>query len=42
MSRSLEGRETQMEALREALVAGEASGVAEPFDFDTFIAMKKS
>lgn len=31
-----------MEALREALAAGEASGVAESFDFDTFIAMKKS
>lgn len=40
--RLLEDRESQMEALREALVAGEVSGGAEPFDFDAFIAMKKS
>ncbi|MGF3055490.1 type II toxin-antitoxin system ParD family antitoxin [Microbacterium sp. YY-01] len=40
--RLLEDRETQMRALREALVAGEAGGVPEPFDFDEFIAAKKS
>ncbi|WP_336651138.1 MULTISPECIES: type II toxin-antitoxin system ParD family antitoxin [unclassified Leucobacter] len=40
--RLLEDRETQMAALREALVEGEASGAAEPFDFDAFIAAKRS
>lgn len=40
--RLLEDRETQMAALREALIAGEASGVPEPFDFDAFIAAKRS
>lgn len=39
--RLLEDRETQMAALREALLAGEASGKPEPFDFDAFIAAKK-
>ena len=29
-------------ALRAALVAGEGSGEPEPFDFDAFIAAKKS
>ena len=38
--RLLEDRETEMSALREALVAGEGSGQAEPFDFDAFIAAK--
>ncbi|MFT3899788.1 MAG: type II toxin-antitoxin system ParD family antitoxin [Gordonia sp. (in: high G+C Gram-positive bacteria)] len=39
--RLLEDRETQMSALRQALVDGEASGAAEDFDFDAFIADKK-
>ena len=39
--RLLEDQETQMAALRAALVAGENSGEAEPFDFDAFIASKK-
>lgn len=40
--RLLEDRETQLSVLRAALVAGEASGEAEPFDFEAFIAAKKS
>ena len=40
--RLLEDRETQMTALREALAVGEASGEPAPFDFDAFIAAKKS
>ncbi|GED97590.1 type II toxin-antitoxin system ParD family antitoxin [Gordonia crocea] len=40
--RLLEDRETQLAALRAALVAGEDSGEAEPFDFDAFVAAKKS
>lgn len=40
--RLLEDQETQMAALRAALVAGEESGQAEPFDFDAFIAAKKA
>ncbi|KQP54522.1 type II toxin-antitoxin system ParD family antitoxin [Agreia sp. Leaf283] len=39
--RLLEDQETQMSALRAALVAGEQSGDAEPFDFDAFVASKK-
>lgn len=35
--RLLEDQETQMAALRSALVAGEDSGEAQPFDFDAFI-----
>jgi antitoxin ParD1/3/4 len=38
----LEDQETRIAALRAALVAGEESGTAEPFDFDAFIAAKKS
>ena len=38
--RLLEDQETEMSALREALASGEASGQAEPFDFDAFIAAK--
>ncbi|CAM5290487.1 type II toxin-antitoxin system ParD family antitoxin [Leifsonia shinshuensis] len=40
--RLLEDQETQMSALRAALVAGEESGEPEAFDFDAFIASKKS
>lgn len=40
--RLLEDQETQMAALRAALIAGEDSGAAEPFDFDAFIAAKKA
>lgn len=39
--RLLEDHETRLEALRAALVAGEQSGEAEPFDFDAFVASKK-
>ena len=38
--RLLEDRETEMSALREALASGEASGQAQSFDFDAFIAAK--
>ncbi len=40
--RLLEDQETQMAALRNALVAGEQSGEAEVFDFDAFVTAKKS
>ncbi|MCY4559399.1 MAG: type II toxin-antitoxin system ParD family antitoxin [Chloroflexi bacterium] len=40
--RLLEEHETRVEALREALVEGERSGSASPFDFDEFIDRKKS
>lgn len=40
--RLLEDQETQMSALRAALIVGEESGQAESFDFDAFIASKKS
>lgn len=40
--RLLEDQETRMAGLRAALAAGEASGEPEPFDFDEFIAAKKS
>ncbi len=40
--RLLEDQETQLAALRAALVAGEESGTPEVFDFDAFIAAKKS
>jgi antitoxin ParD1/3/4 len=29
--------EAKLEALRQALIEGEQSGIAEPFDFDAFI-----
>ena len=38
--RLLEERESHMSALRAALVEGERSGDAEPFDLDAFLAMK--
>lgn len=40
--RLLEDEETRNLALRAALVAGEESGAPEAFDFDAFIAAKKS
>lgn len=40
--RLLEDRETQLEALREALATGERSGVSTPFDFDAFLAHKRA
>ena len=40
--RLLEEHEARVEALREALIEGEESGPATPFDFDAFIAGKKS
>ena len=40
--RLLEDQDTRVAALRAALIAGEESGAAEPFDFDAFIAAKKS
>jgi antitoxin ParD1/3/4 len=40
--RLLEEHEARVEALREALIEGERSGSAIPFDFDAFIERKKS
>ena len=40
--RLLEEHETRVEALHEALIEGERSGSASPFDFDEFIDRKKS
>lgn len=40
--RLLEDHETQLAALRASLVAGEESGEPVTFDFDAFIAAKKS
>lgn len=40
--RLLEDQETHLAALRSALSDGEASGEAQPFDFDTFVAAKKA
>lgn len=40
--RLLEEHEARVEALREALVEGEQSGAASPFEFDEFIDRKKS
>jgi len=40
--RLLEEHENKVEALRAALIAGEQSGPPTPFDFDAFIASKKS
>jgi antitoxin ParD1/3/4 len=40
--RLLEDRETHLRALREALISGERSGESAPFDFDDFLARKRS
>ena len=40
--RLLEEHESRVEALRDALIEGERSGPATPFDFDAFIDRKKS
>lgn len=40
--RLLEDQETHLAALRAALVAGEESGAPEAFDFDAFLAAKRS
>lgn len=40
--RLLEEQDIQLSALRASLVAGEASGEPEAFDFDAFIAAKKA
>lgn len=40
--RLLEEHEARCETLREALAEGEASGPAEPFDFDAFLAARRS
>lgn len=40
--RLLEEHEAKVEALRVALLEGELSGQATPFDFDAFIARKRS
>ncbi|MDR2240754.1 MAG: type II toxin-antitoxin system ParD family antitoxin [Zoogloeaceae bacterium] len=40
--RLLEEKETRLAALRTALIEGESSGASTPFDFDAFIARKRS
>ncbi|MDE0059440.1 MAG: type II toxin-antitoxin system ParD family antitoxin [Defluviicoccus sp.] len=40
--RLLEEHEARLESLREALAEGERSGPVSPFDFETFIATRKS
>lgn len=40
--RLLEDRETQLGALRDALEAGERSGISTPFDFEAFLDRKRA
>ena len=40
--RLLEEHETKVRALQDALIAGEQSGEATPFDFDAFLAEKQA
>ena len=40
--RLLEEHEARVEALRDALVEGEQSGLAAPFDFDAFLARNRT
>jgi antitoxin ParD1/3/4 len=40
--RLLEDRETQLRAVRGALIDGENSGPSTPFDFDVFLARKRA
>lgn len=40
--RLLEEHEARVQALRDALIAGENSGQSTPFDFDAFIATKRA
>ena len=40
--RLLEDHESRLQALREALIAGENSGESTPFDFDAFISAKRA
>ncbi len=40
--RLLEEHESRVQALREALIAGENSGESQPFDFDAFIDAKRT
>lgn len=40
--RLLEEQEANLDSLRAALAEGEASGVATPFDFDAFLARKRT
>jgi len=40
--RLLEEHESRVQALREALIAGESSGPSTPFDFDSFIAASRT